>query len=185
MKDYTLKRNHAFIIHYEKTEGFLYVYTSSNDCYTLPNTEHNERMLLEKMKNQILGLPDYDKEMINKMISETGYMLLNGLGTSLSCMTYEYSNFKSVNIVVAVICGYFTFKYFQSIKGNYDLVSDFQKYQIFIQYEELLNKYVDGEDLNINDLHIMSKAELLDMLSYALKEEKKLKREKKTKVSVK
>ena len=185
MKDYTSEVNHTYIIYYEKTEEYIYVYTSNNNCYTLPNTEHNEIVLLEKMKNQILGLSDFDKEMISKMISKTGYMLLNGLGTFLSCITYDYSNFKPINIVVAIICGYYTFNYFKNIVSTYDLVSDFQKYQIFIQYEDLINQYVDGDNLNINDLNFMSKTELLDILSYALKKEKRLNLEKKTKVSVK
>ena len=175
MKDYSGLGNNDFILFYSKSEEEIFVYTASGDYYKIPYSIHNEELLLERMKLQVIKYKDFEKEKINAMFKHAGYMLLELLGAYINYATYDISSIKAINALASVILSALAIVQFNEIKDTSSIVSDYQKNRLFIEYEEIINKYIDGDKMNINDMDNISKNEIIDIINYAKSMERKLK----------
>ena len=175
MKDYSGLGNNNFILFYSKSEEELFVYTASGSYYKIPYSVHNEELLLERMKLQVIKYNDFEKEKVNTMLKHAGYMFLDLLGAYINYATYDISNIKAFNVIVSVVLSALAIAQFNEIRNISSIVSDYQKNRWFIDNEEIINKYVDGEKININDMDSLSKNEIIEMIYYAKSKERKLK----------
>ena len=62
MKDYSNNEyeKKLFILSYTKTEENIIVNLANGENYSIPNVAHNEKVILEKMRAQVIN--SYDKE---------------------------------------------------------------------------------------------------------------------------
>ena len=174
MKDYTSDEEDkkTFILYYKKTEEKLIVYTANNDTYSLPNTDHNERLVLDKMKQQVLRYKSFEDEKLKNMIKCNSMLSIDLLIAYACYISYEQSSLKMINIGLTVGCTALAIGRFMYLKEYCKLVKDYQKNSIFLEYEELINKYVDGDNININDIELLNRSEIIKMVNYAKSQNK-------------
>lgn len=166
MKNYALDENveKAFINYYEKDTKYLMIHYADERVDKIPNTIHNEKMILNRMKLQVENASNYYDIMKNSFITNSAVgasaILFVGLESYISTLgNYGISN--NVAVIIGLIAGAMAC---YGIKESIDNVKDYSKNKLFLDYEDLINEYVSGDRININDIHFMEYKELQEIV---------------------
>ena len=156
MKNYTFDdiKEKTFICYYEKTEENLIVHHADGSTDEIPNTNHNERNILNRMKLQIenaIGYRDYNKKLLrfNSIIGVSAV-------TFISLQTYlnnigEQTMPNDISILIALVASAMVS---YGIKETIENIQDYDKNKMYLDNEEDINKTIE-DDININDVQFM------------------------------
>ena len=151
MKNYTFDdtKEKTFICYYEKTEETLVVHHADGSIDEIPNTNHNERNILNRMKLQIekaAGYREYNKKLLrfNSIIGASAVTFLT-LQTYLNNIG-EQTMPNDISIMIALIASAMVS---YGIKETIENIQDYDKNKMYLNNEENI------EDININDIQFM------------------------------
>ena len=154
MKNYaSSKEEKEYILNYKIDENNIIVYKASGDTEIYPFCIENEKMILERMKNQVINLKDTCQ---NKKEMSYAY-LSSGILVGLLCIASVimwpiFHVLLSLFIMGLVVLGPTSiYSFIKSFKLK-SAVKDIEKMLLFISKENKINDTMKDE--NISDLDI-------------------------------
>lgn len=176
MKDYSITKRDlkTFILNYERNDNEILVHVAdSNNDYIIPYTIHNEQILLERMKKQVLEVSKYKENIKNNC----GLYIRGGtINTVLLLLEPQAATYNITKVTLISGLSLIIIYFSKKIGICIEILEDINKNEMFVANEELLNKYITGEKITINDVDYLSSRELKKMIRYATNKEKDVSR---------
>ena len=187
MKDYTttIEEKKEFILYYQIINNELKIYTADGNNFNLPYNEHNENLILERMEKQVIDYKSFGYNKLNNMFKASVSIFVELLISYESYILYESSKYPVINITLTTGCCLIAINSFLYLIECYKELNQYQANTLFLRYDKIINKYIEEEQLNINDMNYINKAEILKLIRYAITQEKKEQISRKRKKSVK
>ena len=182
MKDYSLSKEEAmtFILNYNIEGDKIIINLASGNSYEVENTRENEKVILEKMRDQVIksGATGYFSG--NKAGTICGSILAatGALNIAVHANSLAIENFGSPLAYGAFIalcsCG-FGFGLYNVISSQ-RIINDYKKNKLFLDNEDLFIEEIKDDDdyiirkeyaLTLNDVDKMSYKEVMSAIEKA------------------
>lgn len=164
MKDYSLNQSERndFILNYEKKEDIIVVNFASSGRYVIPNTDENEKKLLDKMQRQVSEVGLF-KQKVTKWKNDavlTFYItLIIGAIIAIYAGTGEISFFSNLSLyskvlpVIALTTSASTPSLIRIVKGN-KLLKDIKKNEYYVTHEEKIVRGLENNNVLANSKNL-------------------------------
>ena len=172
MKDYSLNKEEAmtFILNYNIEGDKIIINLASGNSYEVENTSKNEKIILEKMRNQVVeaGINGYFKGNKAGVICGSILAATGALDIAVHANSLAIENFGSPLAYGAFIalcsCG-FGFGLYNVISSQ-RIINDYKKNKLFLDNEDLfIEEIKDDDDYNIRKEHAITLNDV-DKISY-------------------
>lgn len=192
MKNYD-ETNENFICNYYLDDDAIVVILGDNTYYTIPYTIANERKILNTMRRQINDFKNYNNKLFKKKRKNLAFLVLDII-LFITVLLY-FANSPLVISIISKIC-----LFLLALTTGSRIVDDFKikstiidlyKNKNFIDNEDKINDIIknkplalegislkvdekinEEDKLNINDAHVISPSEMLDIKRIVDLEEK-------------
>lgn len=142
MKNYSLnfEDSKTFILNYKVEDNQIIVNLASRENYVIPYTLENEKILLERMKTQVLNSREFEYE--QKKIFYLYMILATYCGIALPIFVIGDTTIPFLDVIGAGLSA------FSTIYGVYKMIDikrkikDINKNKMFLNNEEILNEKV-------------------------------------------
>lgn len=143
MRDYTLNLENSkkFILRYERIGDELVIYLASNEQLGIPYSIESERIILEKMRNQVIASHNFQQKQEKNMSKNVKRIVWDVSMLSLNIFTI--STGARIGTPIAWVCtAWFTldlaYSIYSAVKAYRD-VKDIEKHNLFLSNEDLIN----------------------------------------------
>ena len=182
MKDYSLSKEEAmtFILNYNIEGDKIIINLASGNSYEVENTRENEKVILEKMREQVVGagINGYFKDNKTSVVCGSVLVATGALNIAVHANSLAIENFGSPLAYGAFIalcsCG-FGFGLYNVISSQ-RIINDYKKNKLFLDNEDLFIEEIKDDDdyiirkeyaLTLNDVDKMSYKEVMSAIEKA------------------
>lgn len=165
MKDYTMNKEekNMFILNYKIKKNNIIIRLASKEKYIVPYTEENEKIILDRMKEQVTENIDFEKEASKEYIILTLFTIALAFTTVLLMGKYlpsliSHPTLKTLisNIPSFIGLGLTSISALFSVSAQ-ETLEDFRKNKLYLNKEEELNEKINNNQNLLSNVSTKTK----------------------------
>ena len=156
MRDYRNRDDDKpFILNYTKYNSEIIINFASGKSYTIPYSIENEKRTLNRMKEQVINAHEFYYEQKERFLNSTLKLVADTLLIGLNTWAIETNNTKSptINRILIVMLTLNMIVQIYNIIDSRKNKIDYDKNQLFLENEEMINKGLRENDKNLSNIN--------------------------------